>query len=58
MFTYVRTIEPLSPHDYGAAGGIDYKTALADVRVLTEWGLLHAHGITTDRRYTLRDDAP
>ena len=54
----MRTVGPLSPHDYVAAVGIDRKTALADLRVLAERGLLQAHGTTTDRRYTLRDDAP
>ena len=51
-------VEPLSPRAYVAAVGIDRKTALADLRILAEGGLLHAHGTTTDRRYTLRDDAP
>jgi len=55
---YVRTVGPLSPRDYVAAVGIDRKTALTDLRVLAEQGLLQAHGTTTDRRYTLRNDAP
>jgi len=58
VLNYVRTVGPLSPHDYVAVVGIDRKTALADLRVLAERGLLHAHGTTTDRRYTLRNDAP
>lgn len=43
---------------YGGCNWTVCKTALTDVRVLTERGLLHTHGTTTDRRYTLRNDAP
>jgi len=58
VLNYVRTVGPLSPRDYVATVGIDRKTALTDLRALAERGLLQAHGTTTDRRYTLRDDMP
>ncbi len=58
VLNYVRTVGPLSPRDYVAAVGVDRKTALTDLRILAKRGLLHAHGTTTDRRYTLRNDVP
>ncbi len=58
VLNYVRMVGPLSPRDYVAALDLERRTAIRDLRVLEERGLITAHGTTTDRRYTLRHDGP
>jgi tetratricopeptide (TPR) repeat protein len=46
----------LSPRAYARALGVSVDTALLDLRVLMDRGMVRAQGTTRDRRYVLADD--
>jgi hypothetical protein len=53
---HLRTVGPLSPHDYARALAVSVDTALIDLRALMAQDLVRAEGTTKDRRYILRVD--
>ncbi len=58
VLRYVRMAGAISPGLYGAALGVDRRTARRDLQALVARGLIVAQGTTRDRRYTLRCTEP
>ena len=54
---HLRAAGPLSPRAYATALGVSVDTALRDLQKLLDRGLVHAVGMTKDRRYVLAGEA-
>lgn len=54
----LRTVGPISTRAYAEAMGVSPDTALNDLRVLAQRGMVDSRGTTRDRRWVLRREPP